>query len=120
MNRPTAEARLEGILSDAYNQGYERALWETGSRGDGDERTFRDWIESDDPLDCFMTEIWGERPKPDPRNNVDDAYAAFMAMEASEWQGVIRTLLQGAGGGFTMAEQVGLERALADRPRANG
>lgn len=51
----------------------------------------------------------------DPRNNPDDAYAAFMSMPQAEWLGVIGSLLRGAA--FTPAEQVGLERALKDRPR---
>lgn len=49
----------------------------------------------------------------DPRNNADDAYAAFMSMHVSEWAGLIRSIA--SGGVLTPAEQTGFERALAER-----
>jgi len=51
--------------------------------------------------------------KPDPRNNADDAYSAFMSMGDSEWQGLLRSL---AGGGvLTEAETEGFKRARTAR-----
>lgn len=52
----------------------------------------------------------------DPRNNADDAYAAFMSMPADEFQGLLFSLLR--GGCLTQAEQAGFDRAIADRPPA--
>lgn len=49
----------------------------------------------------------------DPRNNADDAYAAFMSMGESEWWGLIKSLLH--GGCLQLEEQKGFDRALADR-----
>lgn len=49
----------------------------------------------------------------DPRNNADDAYAAFMSMPQSEWLGLCMSLA--TGGVLTPAEQVGWERAVIDR-----
>lgn len=51
--------------------------------------------------------------KPDPRNNADDAFAVFMAMPASEWAGLISSLLH--GGVLTPAEKIGFDRALGER-----
>lgn len=49
----------------------------------------------------------------DPRNNADDAYAAFKSMGEDEWQGLLRSL---AGGGMLQPEeQKGFERALKER-----
>lgn len=51
--------------------------------------------------------------KPDPRNNADDAYDAFVKMGDSEWQGLLRSL---AGGGvLTEAETEGFKRARTER-----
>jgi hypothetical protein len=50
---------------------------------------------------------------PDPRNNADDAYAAFMAMSESEWAGLCFSLLR--GGALEPAEQTGFIRAGFDR-----
>lgn len=51
----------------------------------------------------------------DPRNNADDAYAAFMSMGLSEWLGLIDSLL--SGGVLRPEEQKGFERAVQDRKR---
>ncbi len=51
----------------------------------------------------------------DPRNNPDDAYAAFMSMPRPEWLGLLGSLIR--GGVLTPAEQAGFERALRDRPK---
>lgn len=51
--------------------------------------------------------------KPDPRNNADDAYEAFMGMERSEWFGLLSSLIQ--GGVLTPAEQIGFKRAEIER-----
>lgn len=49
----------------------------------------------------------------DPRNNADDAYTVFMAMDESQWQGLLRSLL---GGGCLQEEEgKGFKRALAER-----
>jgi hypothetical protein len=48
-----------------------------------------------------------------PRKNADDAYAVFMGMPQSEWQGLCLSLF--GGGVLEPAEQIGFERALADR-----
>jgi hypothetical protein len=49
----------------------------------------------------------------DPRHNADDAYEAFMSMPTSEWKGLFRSLM--SGGVLEPAEQIGYERALAER-----
>lgn len=49
----------------------------------------------------------------DPRNNADDAYAAFMSMSDSEWLGLIGSLLR--GGVLQPAENEGFMRASATR-----
>lgn len=51
--------------------------------------------------------------RPDPRNNPNDAYQAFMSMPDSEFRGLVFSLLR--GGCLTSAEQIGFDRALADR-----
>lgn len=48
-----------------------------------------------------------------PRNNPEDAYQAFISMPASEWNGLIASLLR--GGVLTPAEQEGFERAIVAR-----
>lgn len=53
------------------------------------------------------------RGMPDPRNNPEDAYQAFMSMGDSEWRGLLASLF--CGGVLTPAEQEGFERALQDR-----
>jgi hypothetical protein len=53
-----------------------------------------------------------------PRDNADDAYAAFMSMPQSEWLGLCMSLL--GGGVLQPEEQIGFERALADRAKAQG
>lgn len=53
-----------------------------------------------------------------PRENPDDAYAAFMAMPQSEWLGLVASLM--SGGVLTPAEQQGFERAVEDRGKAAG
>lgn len=50
---------------------------------------------------------------PDPRNNPDDAYQAFMSMPAAEWKGLVGSLM--SGGVLTPAEQAGFERAMQER-----
>lgn len=50
-----------------------------------------------------------------PREDPDDAYAAFMSMSQSEWLGLIGSLM--SGGVLTPAEQEGFERAVEDRKR---
>lgn len=50
-----------------------------------------------------------------PREDPDDAYAAFMSMPQSEWLGLIGSLM--SGGVLTPAEQEGFERAVEDRKR---
>jgi len=52
----------------------------------------------------------------DPRNNPEDAYAAFMSMPQSEWLGLCMSLMR--GGVLQPAEQIGFDRALADRKAA--
>lgn len=52
-------------------------------------------------------------PPADPRNNPEDAYEAFMSMPASEWFGLIDSLMR--GGVLTTAEQEGFNQALTDR-----
>lgn len=54
----------------------------------------------------------------DPRNNPEDAYQAFMNMPASEWQGLLRSIL--GGGVLTPPEQEGFERALRNRRALEG
>lgn len=49
----------------------------------------------------------------DPRNNADDAYAVFMSMPQSEWQGLLLSLL--GGGVLQPAEEIGFRRALNER-----
>ena len=49
----------------------------------------------------------------DPRNNADDAYAAFMSMPRDEWLGLLGSILN--GGVLTPAEEEGFKRALTDR-----
>lgn len=56
--------------------------------------------------------------KSNPRDNADDAYTAFMSMPQSEWLGLCMSLL--GGGVLQPAEQIGFERALADRAAAQG
>ena len=51
----------------------------------------------------------------DPRNNADDAYAAFMSMERREWLGLLGSLVQ--GGALQPEEQKGFERAMKDRAK---
>lgn len=51
--------------------------------------------------------------KPDPRNNADDAYAAFMSMGEDEWSGLLRSLM--GGGVLQPEEDKGFKRALAER-----
>ena len=48
-----------------------------------------------------------------PRKDPEAAYEAFMSMEQSEWEGLCWSLLQ--GGVLEPAEQIGFDRALADR-----
>ena len=48
-----------------------------------------------------------------PRNNADDAYAAFMSMPQSEWLGLLMSLAR--GGVLQPEEQKGFERAEKDR-----
>lgn len=48
-----------------------------------------------------------------PRENADDAYACFMSMGESEWQGCLRSII--GGGVLEPQEQLGFERALKDR-----
>ena len=50
-----------------------------------------------------------------PRENADDAYAAFMSMPSTEWIGLIGSFLR--GGTLTPAEHEGFNRALRDRVR---
>ena len=50
---------------------------------------------------------------PNPRKDADAAYAAFMGMEESEWQGLLRSLV--GGGVLEIEEQKGFDRALLDR-----
>lgn len=49
----------------------------------------------------------------DPRNNADDAYDAFMAMDEREWLGLIGSLL--TGGILGSEEEKGFRRAIVDR-----
>lgn len=51
----------------------------------------------------------------DPRNNADDAYAAFMSMSESEWLGLCGSILQ--GGVLQPAENEGFSRAVIERKR---
>lgn len=53
----------------------------------------------------------------DPRNNADDAYAAFMGMGESEWHGLLRSMLSGAC--LQPEEDKGFRRALAERRPAS-
>ena len=48
---------------------------------------------------------------PDPRNNADDAFAAFMSMGPDEWQGAVMSIL--GGGMFETQEDIGFRRAIA-------
>jgi hypothetical protein len=50
----------------------------------------------------------------DPRNNADDAYAAFMSMSTEEWKAAFRSVTF-EHGAFQEQEQVGFERALRER-----
>lgn len=51
----------------------------------------------------------------DPRNNADDAYASFMSMGDSEWNGLLKSL---AGGGILQPEEhKGFLRARDERRR---
>jgi hypothetical protein len=50
---------------------------------------------------------------PDPRNNADDAYAAFMGMGDQEWTGLITSLNN--GGVLQPEESKGFMRALRER-----
>jgi hypothetical protein len=50
----------------------------------------------------------------DPRNNADDAYAEFMAMERKHWLGLLVSVTVGRGV-LTEAEREGFERAERDR-----
>lgn len=52
----------------------------------------------------------------DPRNNADDAYAAFMSMPDDEFRDLVFSLLR--GGCLQPQEQVGFERAMHARKRA--
>jgi hypothetical protein len=52
---------------------------------------------------------------PDPRNNINDAYLAFMGMPTSEWNGLVRSLL--GGGVLTPIEQEAFEMAAKDRQK---
>ena len=56
--------------------------------------------------------------KPDPRNNENDAYDAFMGMPESEWSGLLISLIR--GGVLTPMEQRGFDRALLDRKKRPG
>lgn len=49
----------------------------------------------------------------DPRKNADDAYAVFMSMPDSEWQGLLLSIL--GGGVLEPAEEQGFRRALDER-----
>jgi hypothetical protein len=49
----------------------------------------------------------------DPRNNADDAFAAFMSMGDSEWQGLLNSLA--SGGILQPEEDKGFKRALTER-----
>jgi hypothetical protein len=49
----------------------------------------------------------------DPRNNADDAYAAFMSMPTSEWKGLLSSLF--SGGVLCPEEEKGFLRALTER-----
>jgi hypothetical protein len=55
--------------------------------------------------------------KLDPRNNEDDAFAAFMSMPLSEWRGLLISL--SGGGVLTPAEDAGFKRALGRRAELN-
>jgi hypothetical protein len=75
---------------------------------------------SDRECDCVAQKF--DRPMPhvpgcparrDPRNNPDDAYAAFMGMGDDEWLGLLMSIVQ--GGVLEPAEQIGFERALNER-----
>lgn len=48
-----------------------------------------------------------------PRKNADDAYAVFMAMPYDEFRACLFSLLR--GGCLEPQEQIGFERALAER-----
>jgi len=50
---------------------------------------------------------------PDPRNNADDAYAAFMSMGDDEWRGLLASLAR--GGMLQPEEDKGFQRALRER-----
>jgi hypothetical protein len=62
---------------------------------------------------CRCSDFTERKKTSDPRNNPDDAYAAFMSMGESEWQACLRSIL--GGGVFQPAEQAGFERALKER-----
>lgn len=51
--------------------------------------------------------------RPNPREDPDASYAAFMSMGQSEWLGLLMSLAN--GGVLQPAEQIGFERAAADR-----
>lgn len=55
-----------------------------------------------------MTDI-----RPNPRKNADDAYDAFMSMPYDEFRDCVFSLLR--GGCLEPQEQIGFERALAER-----
>lgn len=55
--------------------------------------------------------------KGDPRNNADDAFAAFMSMPESEWLNCLGSIV--GGGRFQPEEQKGFERAMKARAAAN-
>lgn len=52
-----------------------------------------------------------------PRNDPDDAHAAFMSMPRSEWLGLLTSLA--SGGVLTPPEQEGFERAFQDRKQGS-
>lgn len=51
------------------------------------------------------------------RNNPEDAYQAFLAMDQQQWLGLLMSLA--SGGVLTVAEQEGFERAVEDRQTIN-